>query len=180
PSREELGLLFDVDIRGVIDDLSEVIGGKNASDRVISLMSHSRVKKHYTELLKLIARDGAKLRVRTRSNPFGISLDSKRARDRITWLELESTKEETITTTGILVGGNIEKDRFDITSGDVHYSGRTSEQARTQMKNITFGAEVEAQMLAVTSDHEEGITEPDVSYLLKDIRLRTTDSSQPA
>ena len=40
------------------------------------------------------------------------------------------------------------------------------------MKQITFGAEVQARLRVTTLIHEEGATEPTTSYYLDDIKQR--------
>ncbi len=79
---------------------------------------------------------------------------------------LESGQEEHLTLSGILVGGSIESAQFELKVGDDVYRGKVSETARTQMKQLTFGAHVQAQLRVTRMIQEETAMEPATSYFL--------------
>ena len=72
PTREELGQLMDPQSQAVLDGLSELLGGQSPSPRAVEWVSRARVKKHYSEFLEILAKQGASVRLRTRQNPYGV------------------------------------------------------------------------------------------------------------
>lgn len=169
PTQEELGQFIDSESQTVLDDLSMMLGEQAASQQTIEWVSHPRVKKHYYELLDSVAKQGATVRFRTRGNPYGATVDTQQARDRVAWLDLLTVKEESLSLAGILVGGNIESGRFELKVEEETYRGRISESAKAAMRQITFGATVKAKVRVTTMIHEEGAAEPATSYYLDTI-----------
>ncbi len=172
PTSEELGQLIDSETQTVLDDLSKMLGEPAPSSQTVERVSHPRVKKHYYEFLDSVAKQGATVRLRTRGNPYGATMDTQQARDRVAWLDLLTVKEETLSLDGILVGGNIESGRFELKAEEEMYRGRVSEAAKTAMRQFTFGAAVKAKVRVTTMIHEEGAAEPATSYYLDTIELR--------
>lgn len=170
PTREELGQLVDTESQAVLDGLTELLGGQSLSQKAVEWVSLPRVKKHYSEFLEALAKQGASLRLRTRRNPYGVQLNTQGARDRVEWLDLLQVTESTLTVFGVLVGGNVESGRFELKAEDEVFRGRTTETAKNQMKQIKFGASVKAELRATTMVHEEGATEPTTSYVLQTIK----------
>ncbi len=170
PTKEELGRLVDTESQTVLDGLAELLGGQSLSQKAVEWMSLSRVKKHYSEFLEALAKQGASLRLRTRRNPYGVELSTQGARDRVEWLDLLQVTESMLTVFGVLVGGNVESGRFELKAEDEVFRGRTTERAKNQMKQIKFGAAVQADLRTTTTVHEEGATEPTTSYVLQTIQ----------
>ena len=175
PSREELGQLYEPASLAVLDVVSELLSDELPSNDLDVLISHARVKKHYFELLEILAKNGASLRVRTRNNPYGAKLHTKQARERVEWLEFLQTTEEQVSFKGTLVGGNIDTARFELKVGDEAIQGRISDVAKSQLKRITLGAQVEAEVRVTTLAHEDGVFEPKNSYFL--VSIGRDDSS---
>ena len=170
PTREELGQLVDTESQAVLDGLAELLGGQSLSQKAVEWVSLPRVKKHYSEFLEALAKQGASLRLRTRRNPYGVGLTTQGARDCVEWLDLLQVTESTLTVSGVLIGGNVESGRFELKAEDEVFRGRTTETARNQMKQIKFGAAVQANLRATTMVHEEGAAEPTTSYVLQTIQ----------
>ncbi len=166
PTKEDLGLILEPVSRAVLESISELLSDNLPSEDLAGLVSHARVKQQYFELLDILAKNGANVRVRTRQNPYGSKLHTRLARERVEWLELLQANEERINRSGILVGGNIETARFELKVGDEMIVGKASDVARAQLRGITFGAQVQAEIRAKTMVHEEGAFEPKTSYFL--------------
>ncbi len=156
----------------MLEELVEMFADPAPSQKTIDWVSHPRVKKHYYEFLDAVAKQGALVRLRTRHHPYGATVSAREARDRVDWLDLLTVKEETLSLSGILVGGNIESGRFELKADEEMYRGRVSEAAKARMRQITLGAEVQAKMRVTTMSHEEGATEPTTSYYLDAIEPR--------
>lgn len=172
PTREELGQLIENEAQSILDDLSKMLGEEAPSQQTIEWVSHPRVKKHYYEFLDAVAKQGATVRFRTRGYPYGATVDSQKARDRVAWLDLLTVEEETLHLSGILVGGSIESGRFELKAEGEIYRGRASEAAKARMQQITFGAAVQARVRVTTMIHEEAPTEPAATYYLDAIEPR--------
>jgi hypothetical protein len=179
PTRESLGQFFELDARSVVESVSELLKDDLPSDELASLVSHGRVKKHYFELLNMLAKNGASVRIRTRQNPYGSELHTKQARERVEWLELLLADEERINYSGVLIGGNIETGRFELKVGDDTISGKASDEAKNQLREITFGAYVEAEVRVTTMSHEEGAFEPKISHMLVSVKTVRQDFVSP-
>ena len=178
PRREDLGQLYPPESQAVLDALSQLLTDDLPSEYLTGLISHARVKKHYLELLEILSKNGANLRVRTKHNPYGVKLHTRQARERVEWLELLQTTEEQITFTGMLIGGNIETARFELKVGDELIQGKASDAAKSQLTQITFGAQVKAEVRVTTMAHEEGVIEPKTSYFL--VAIAREGSSPPS
>ncbi|HZY88342.1 MAG TPA: hypothetical protein VFE78_26125, partial [Gemmataceae bacterium] len=50
------------------------------------------------------------------------------------------------------------------------YKGRATPTATDQMRSITFGQSVEAELLAITTTHEEDAVEAKTVYILRHLR----------
>ncbi|HEY7429083.1 MAG TPA: hypothetical protein VH682_32950 [Gemmataceae bacterium] len=173
PTKEELGQMYDTESQSVLEGLAELLGEQVPSQQTIDWVSHPRVRKHYYEFLDAVAKQGAMIRLRTQGNPYGAAVDAQQARERVDWLDLLTVKEETLSLSGTLVGGSIETGRFELKVEDEVYKGKVSEGTKVLMKQITFGASVQARVRVTTLVHEEGATESATSYFLEAIELRT-------
>lgn len=88
PTKETLGQLYEPENQKVLESISELLSDHLPTDDLANLVSHARVKKHYFELLEMLAKNGANVRVRTRESPYGSKLHTRNARERVEWLEL--------------------------------------------------------------------------------------------
>ncbi len=151
--------------------LSALLDGTIDIEDNSEVLTNPQVKAKYSQLISLLARDGASVSVYTQSNPMGVKLSAKEARDRREWLELLRSTVEEKTLSGTLVGGNIETGRFEIKSDQTTIRGRASDYATKQIRNIHLGAEVTATVEVTTATHEESNFIPKTSYFLKSIRV---------
>jgi hypothetical protein len=170
PTKEELGQMIEPDSRNVLAKVCYMLGRQTAPPDLTALVAHSRVKKHYKRLVEVIAGQNANVRIRYRENPRGVHVTSREARERSDWLDLIQTHEETITMRGILVGGNIERKRFELQAEDDTYAGRASDDAVRQMRKLHWGDRVEASVRIITTEHEEGAFESSESYRAETFR----------
>jgi hypothetical protein len=162
--------MIEPDSRNVLAKVCYMLGRQTAPPDLTALVAHSRVKKHYKRLVEVIAGQNANVRIRYRENPRGVHVTSREARERSDWLDLIQTHEETITMRGILVGGNIERKRFELQAEDDTYAGRASDDAVRQMRKLHWGDRVEASVRIITTEHEEGAFESSESYRAETFR----------
>jgi len=170
PTKEELGQLLETESQSVLEGVAKLLGEQAPSQGTVEWLSHPRVKKHYYEFLEAVAKQGAVVKLRTRGNPFGAGVTAEQARDRVEWLDLLQVEEKPLSLSGLLVGGNIESGRFELKVEEELYRGKVSEKAKAQMKHLTFGAEVQAQLRVRTTVHEEGAIEPMTAFVLDAIQ----------
>lgn len=172
PTEVELNQVVESGAREVLDQLTALLSQDSPSTDVLKVIGSPRVKRHYTDLLDTTARYGASLRVRTRFNPYGTLVTTDQARDRVEWLRLVQSTEDMQAVRGSLVGGNIERGRFELrVSEDESYSGQATKAAREQMRGIPFGANVKASVRIITTTHEEFDSEPSVTSILESIEV---------
>lgn len=164
PSRAETGELFEPQSREVLVSVCESLTEPTPSTNSSELLSHPRVKSHYAKLTQLLAKEAADATFRYASNPHGVVLSASKAREKNEWLDLLQTKEDIIQIEGRLVGGSLEKRRFELQGGETTYSGRVSEEAVRKMKGLAFGSLVNARLKILTTEHETGGMEPSISY----------------
>lgn len=166
PREDELELL-----PGALDEnrramalVGDIVGDRISEESLAELLSHSRVKSHYGRLVALLSAQNADVCVRTRANPHGSRVSAKRARERREWLDLLQTTTRTVTLEGRLVGGSIERRRFELVAQDGSYAGTVSEQAAGQMQRLHWGDSVQALLRVTTVEHEEMAGEPTEQY----------------
>ena len=139
---------------------------------MIPVVQHARLKTHYLALNELLAKANSNLCVRTRACPWGRRLAANDARHRMTWLEsIELTEEET-TVHGMLVGGSVEYDRFELSAGKDLITGRIASSARADLRQLHFGEEVTARVKQLTTRARGGI-ETSHDYLLPSVVPRS-------
>lgn len=174
PTKEQLGRLYEPSSQATLETVSGLLSDEPPSEDLFGLVSHSRVKKHYFDLLSLLAKSGANVRVRTRLNPYGTKFHTGPARERVEWLELLQANEEITSLIGVLVGGSIETARFELKLNDEEtIVGKVSEEGTAQLRRITFGARVRAEVRVTTMIHEEGAIDPKISYFLDSVTPET-------
>jgi hypothetical protein len=170
PTREELGQTEEPASPSVLDALADVLGQHDPSENTVRLVSQPGVRNHYRQLLEVVAKQGASIRYRTRRHPYGDTLDARQARERVEWLDLLQATEERLTLSGTFVGGSIESARFELKVGEDLYRGKVSEGAKHQLKRLTLGSPVEAELRVATMTPEEGAFEPATAYVLVAVR----------
>jgi hypothetical protein len=165
PTYDELGQLFDSDASETLEMVCAALDPAAPSGHLAALLGHARVKAHYQNLMELLAKQDVGVVARTRSRPVGVRLRPTQARERLDWLDLLQVSEEEILRTGTLVGGSIERDRFELKCEDETLSGTVTEAARAQMQRFHLGDAATVRIRVRTVEHEEVSAEPSVSYL---------------
>ena len=165
PSKEELGELVETGGETVLHKVCHALGDENPSGDVMTLLSHSRVRSHYESIATLLARENVDLSMRQRSERGRLRLSSSAARERLEWLQQLQVTEETIERTGELVGGNIQRDQFELKAGDETIRGGLSQQAKEDLKGFHLGDTVTATLRVMITEHEDALTEQKSDYV---------------
>ncbi|MBX3175913.1 MAG: hypothetical protein KF886_00990 [Candidatus Hydrogenedentes bacterium] len=135
-----------------------LLGDDEPSVESLDLLSHSRVKSHYTAIIDLLAKQNVGLSMRHKDRNETMRLSPHQARHRAEWLAQVQVRQETIDRYGELVGGNIEQERFELRTGDELIRGTLSNQAKKDLKTFHWGESVLATLLVTQSEHEDAIS----------------------
>lgn len=135
-----------------------LLGDDEPSSESLELLSHSRVKTHYAAIMDLMAKQNVSLSMRHRNRSEAMRLNPSQARNRAEWLAQVQTRQETIGRYGVLVGGNIEQERFELRTDDELLRGRLSSQAKEDIKKFHWGDSVLATLHVTQSEHEDSIS----------------------
>ena len=139
------------------------------SGELVKTLSSPRVKGRYYELIELVVKEDAKVTVRTKTRRLGVRLDARQARDRATWMDSLTESTVTLPLEGILTGGSIATNKFELQVFDEFYRGRISPEAKAQMKEIKMGQSVVAEVVETTFFAEEALVEGHATYFLRSI-----------
>ena len=169
-SESELGRLRIGHTTEVLDQFCGLLDAQIPSADLVRTLASPRVKGRYYELVELVAKEDAKVTVRTKAKRFGVRLSAKQARDRVTWMDSLTESTATLPLEGVLTGGSIATDKFELQVSTEFYRGRISPDARAQMKEIRMGASVIAEVVETTFFAEEAVVEGHATYFLKSIR----------
>lgn len=161
--------LFESEYPSTLDLVQSFLDGQADTSTMATYMAHPRVKAHYSSLVNLLAKNGGSVTMRSRRRPYGARLSPQQARDRAEWLEFIQSATERMTVQGILVGANIEANRFDLRTDSEVLHGRMNGVAVDQVRSILLGRLVSATLEVETSSHEEAAIEPKVQYTLVDM-----------
>jgi hypothetical protein len=164
--REEPDLFGEIPSQDTLNTLAELVRGDALPASLAAFAKHARVRKHYSELLEMVAKSGANIRISTKSAPYGVRLTTSEARNRAELLDTLLSDVNDVDFTGELVGGSIERDRFELKANDEIIQGRVSGTAREQLKSLTFGCRVHAELIVETQMAEDGGGEPKSTYFL--------------
>lgn len=170
PTRQDLGSLIDTDAAETVGMVCAALDPAAPSGDLADLLGNPRVKTHYQKLMDLLAKQNMGVVARTRSRPCGVRIKPDQARSRLEWLALLQVREETMQRDGVLVGGSIERDRFELKCDDETLSGTVTDAARAQMKHFHLGQAVTVRIRVRTLEHEEVSTEPAVTYVAEDLQ----------
>ncbi|HLA81865.1 MAG TPA: hypothetical protein VJP78_09675 [Thermoleophilia bacterium] len=156
PNPAELGQLFiEPQPDRVLSEVRTLLTDPVQASTVMEMLAYPRVKTYYADLMELLARQNADVRIRTRSHPFRAGITPKEVRERLDWLQLLQVTEQGVTLRGTLTGGSIARDRFELKVGDEMITGRVSDAAKEQMKHLSWGDDVTARLRVLISEHEE-------------------------
>lgn len=165
PTREELGQLIETDAAETVSMVCAAMDPSAPSDELADLLGNPRVRTHYQKLMDLLAKQNIGVVARTRARPRGVRLRPEQARTRLEWLALLLVTEETIQREGVLVGGSIERDRFELRCEGDTLQGAVTASAREQMERLHLGQRVTARIRVRTVEHEEVSTDPSVTFV---------------
>ena len=107
--------------------------------------------------------------VRTKARLTGVKITAKQARDRVTWMDGLTESTTTLPLEGVLTGGSIATNKFELQVGEEFYRGRISPEANAQMKELKLGERVKAEVIETTFFADEALVEGHASYFLKSI-----------
>lgn len=168
-SNNELGRLRLSQTEAVLEQFCTLIDPNLSQAELVKAVASQRVKTHYYDLVETIGKEGAQMTVRTKARLKGVKINAQQARDRATWMDSLTESTATLPLEGILTGGSIATNRFELQVAEEFYRGRISPEARAQMKNLKLGEHVKAEVVETTFFAEEAIVEGHASYFLKSI-----------
>lgn len=155
-----------------LDNLEELLSDDTSDERVNMLVSTSACRTPYESLLGNIAYSDTFLRSRTRRNPYGVKLSPEKAATRLRQMEIleQDPTEETFEVTGILMGGSLGSNVFEIdTKGPYGYiEGEVDKEALDQMK-IKLSALVHAKIFRITQPRTKLGLKPTIRNILQSI-----------
>ncbi len=150
----------------VFQSLHELFDDNSSEGDVSDLLIRYDIKDPYRQLLEVISDDEAELRVRTKTNPYGVTITAEQARKRVKWMNRASKEKENLELTGVLTGGSITNKNFQIMVGDITYRGPVSRNAHEQMTSFKFGEPVRAILEVTTRHRDQSQSSPSISYRL--------------
>jgi len=138
------------------EDVVGVTLGLFAEDPTVEtflpLMRIPRVKSNYEELAKSLISHDSEFRIRTRSGRTA-RFTPDMAKERLEWIDLVETKENTLDLRGELVGGNVESKTYVLAVDNEHYRGRVLDSALDELRRVALGSNVRARLLRVVKAH---------------------------
>jgi|GEM_PF-2245597 len=156
--------------QSVLRDLRSLFNDLTPEKELTSLLAVSESRPVYRRLLQTVENHNAVIRFRTVVDPYEAKLTCEKAAERNKWMEEpeKAPKEEVSELTGELVGGSLErKGWFELRVGKVYYRGNISEDVRAQMRNIKFGARVQARIRHITEYRTKASSEPKTTDVLE-------------
>ena len=170
PDLGGIGEAFAADRRNKVLHCLEELFKDDASDsQLTDLVTKYAAKSAYKKILGTVASQKAEVRLRTKAVPYGVKLTSKRARERIRWMDEPEEESIEFELTGELVGGSLETRRFQLKVEEVTYDGRVSTEALEQMRDFKFGDTVRALIKETKKYRRRAQVEPTVTRQLESI-----------
>ena len=170
----ELGRLRVGHTGEVLDQFCGLLDAQLDSAELVKTLTSPRVKGRYYELVELVAKEDAKVTVRTKAKRSGVRLNAKQARDRVIWMDSLTESTSTLQLAGILTGGSIATNKFELQVGDEFFRGHISPEAKSQIKELKMGESVVAEVVETTFFTEEARIEGQATYFLKSIIKETS------
>jgi hypothetical protein len=156
----------------VLDRFCKLMDPNLTQEDLVSAVAVERVKSPYHELLKSISREGAQLIVRTKARLSGVTINASQAYHRALLIERLTQATAIRFLEGVLVGGSMASNRFELQVGEKLYRGRISPEAKVQMKNLKLGERVRAEVFETAFLAGEVVVEGHATYFLKGITKR--------
>jgi hypothetical protein len=169
PTEQELNRLRVNHSELVLDQFCKLIDPELEQTELLQIVSSPRVKTHYLGLIEAVGKGGAKLLARTPRIRRGVRITAAQARDRATWMSSFSAATETLVLDGLLTGGSVANNKFELQADDDTYRGGISAQAKDQMRTIHFGDRVRATIEETTMTAEDGQMEGSITHHLMSI-----------
>lgn len=168
-SDNELGRLRLSQTATVLDQFCTLIDPNLSQADLVRAVASQRVKTHYYDLVEALSKEGAQMTVRTRARLKGVKINAQQARDRATWMDSLTESTAILPLAGILTGGSIATNKFELEVDEEFYRGRISPEAKAQMKDLKLGERVTAEVIETTFFAEEAVVEGHATYFLKSI-----------
>jgi hypothetical protein len=168
-SNGELGRLRLSQTEAVLDQFCTLMDPNVSQSDLVRAVASQRVKTHYYDLVESIGKEGAQMTVRTKDRLSGVKINARQARDRATWMDSLTEATATRPLEGILTGGSIATNKFELQVAEEFYRGRISPEAKTQMKDLKLGERVRADVVETIFFAEEAVVEGHATYFLKNI-----------
>lgn len=140
-----------------------------AVESFVPLMRLPRVKSSYEELAKSLVLHSSEVRFRTRTGESA-HFTAQMARERLDWIALVETAENTLDVRGTLVGGNVESKTYVLAVDDEHYRGRILDTALDELRRVALGASVRARLLRIVKAQVDDIVAPREEFYLEAIK----------
>lgn len=168
-SDAELGRLRLSQTDSVLNQFCTLLDPNVSQADLVKAVASPRVKTHYYDLVEMIGKGGAQMTVRTKTRLAGVKITAKQARDRTTWMDSLAESTTVLSLEGILTGGSIATNKFELLVGEEFYRGRISSEAKTQMKDLKLSERVKVEVVETTFFAEEALVEGHATYFLKSI-----------
>jgi hypothetical protein len=168
-SDDELGRLRLSQTEAVLDQFCTLLDPNLSQAELVKVVASQRVKTHYYDLVDSIGKEGAQMTLRTKARLKGVKINAKQARDRVTWMDSLTQSTNNLPLEGVLTGGSIATNKFELQVNEEFYRGRISPEAKKQMKDLKLGERVKAEVVETTFSAEENIIEGHATYFLKSI-----------
>ena len=165
----ELGRLRLSQTDSVLNQFCTLFAPNVGQAELVKAVASPRVKTHYYDLVEIIGKGGAQMTVRTKTCLAGVKITAKQARDRATWMDSLTESTTILPLEGVLTGGSIATNKFELLVGEEFYRGRISPEAKEQMKDLKLGEHTKAEVVETTFFAEEAIVEGHATYFLKSI-----------
>jgi hypothetical protein len=149
-SPNELGRLRLSQTEAVLDQFCNLINPNLGQAELVKAVASQRVKTHYYDLMETLSKEGAQMTVRTKARLNGFKINAQQARDRATWMDSLTESTAILPLLGILTGGSIATNKFELEVNEEYYRGRISPEAKAQMKNLKLGERVTAEVIETT------------------------------
>lgn len=144
-----------------------LLDGNTDKTRLRESLTQARVKARYQKLVTLLAKQGASVAFSTKDKTQPAIMTTAQASALVFWLENLQVKESVEIINGVLNGGSLEYDRFEIRIDEnTLIKGRMTAEAARDFQRLTFGASVRAIVEVSVATNSDTGTEK-TSYVLQ-------------
>ncbi len=144
-----------------------LLDGNTDRTQLRESLTQARVKSNYQKLVTLLAKQGASVAFSTKDKPQPAVMTTEQASALVFWLESLQIKESVEIINGVLNGGSLEYDRFEIRIDEnTLIKGRMTAEAAKDFQRLTFGSPVRAIVQVSVATNSDTGTEK-ISYVLQ-------------